>query len=116
MAVCLSTTSTLQSFSTVPVAALVARNIRGQAKGKISFDCGTSNTIRCFPFICLNHSSGSLEPPEKLAPALADKGEITEERPKAATPLMTVPRNWRRGLLDWVFSIIRFLINEEIPA
>src|SRR5436190_24053851 len=35
-AVCRNTTTILQSFSAVPVAAFVARNIRGHAKGKIS--------------------------------------------------------------------------------
>jgi hypothetical protein len=57
-----------------------------------------------------------LEPFEKSLPAFAVNGEITEERPKAATPLTTVPMNCRRGLLDWFFSIIRFLIDEKIPA
>src|SRR6186713_2072837 len=55
MAVWRNTTTILQSFSAVPVAAFVARNILGQAKGKISLGSGTSNTIRCLPFICLNH-------------------------------------------------------------
>ena len=55
-----TTTTTLQSFMSVPVPLFVNRNTSGQAKVKISFGSGESKTILCFPLMFeLNHSSGS---------------------------------------------------------
>src|SRR5579872_3926360 len=48
---CLNTTTTLQSFSGVPVAPFVIRKTFGQANGKISFGPVASKTIRCLPLI-----------------------------------------------------------------
>src|SRR5687767_14647645 len=67
--------------------------------------------MRCLPFICLNHSSGLPALIGKLVSANPDKGEITEERPIAATPPAIFPRNCRRSLFSTLLLfIISFLI------
>src|SRR5665647_224644 len=91
------TTTSLHSFSGVPVFSLVIIKTRGHVNGKVPFGFVTSNTIRCLPFILLTQASGSSADVETFSGAAARlNGIVREARLTAPAPMANDPKNPRR--------------------